>query len=156
MRSKAGQPWWVGLAVILVGAVCLYSSTSLTLGARYAAIGPGLFVALVGVGLVALGVVLLLQTARGTAFDPELEVDPGMDKVAFFTALLAAILPALIMKPLGLPLTAAISFTLVARAFGSPRVLVDLVSGFVLGSAAWYLFSWLGLQLGSFLPLAGV
>ncbi len=155
MSTRRQRPWWVGLAVILVGAVCLYSSTTLTLGARYATIGPGLFVALVGVGLIVLGVILLVQTARGTAFDPELEQDPGMDKPAFFTVVLAAALPALIMRPLGLPLTAAISFMLVARALGSKRVLLDIVSGLVLGSVAWLMFSWLGLQLGSFLPLAG-
>lgn len=157
MSSLSRQPWWLGLAVILAGAVCLYASSSLTLGARYAAIGPGMFVALVGVGLVALGVLLLLQMARGTAFDEEERAqDPGMDKGPFFTVLLAAVVPSLTMESLGLPLTAAIAFMLVARALGSRRVVLDVFSGFVLGSACWVLFGRLGLQLGGFLPLAGV
>ncbi len=151
------QPWWLGLAVILLGAVCLYASSQLNLGAQYAGIGPGLFVALVGVGLAALGIALLVQMARGTAFDDEERAaDPGMDKRAFVTVLLASIVPALAMQSLGLPLTAAVSFMLVARAFGSQRTVVDLISGLVLGSACWYLFSKLGLQLGGVLPLAGV
>lgn len=157
MKSVPGQPWWLGLAVILLGAACLYASSSLSLGAQYAGIGPGLFVALVGVGLVALGVLLLIQMARGTAFDDEERAaDPGMDKRAFFTVLLASAVPALAMKPLGLPLTATVSFMLVARAFGSRRIVSDLAWGLALGSACWFMFSKLGLQLGGFLPLAGV
>jgi len=156
MTSIARRPWWLGLAVILIGAVCLYASSQLSLSAQYAGIGPGLFVALVGAGLVALGVMLLGQIARGTAFDnEERAADPGMDKTAFFTVLVAAIFPSLAIQILGLPLTATISFMLVARAFGSRRMIADLVAGFALGSVSWYLFSLLGLQLGGFLPLLG-
>lgn len=157
MKSVPAQPWWLGLFIILVGAVCLYASSSLSLSAQYAGIGPGLFVAMVGTGLVALGILLMIQMARGTAFDDEERAaDPGMDKRAFFTVLLASIVPALTMQSLGLPLTASVSFMLVARALKSRNIVLDLVSGFVLGSACWYLFSKLGLQLGGFLPLAGV
>lgn len=156
-KSVSGQPWWLGLAVILLGAICIYAASSLSLSAQYAAIGPGLFVALVGGGLILLGILLLFQMARGTAFDPEeREGDPGMDKRAFLTVLLAAIVPALAMEGLGLPLTAMLSFMLVARGLGSKRMLLDLISGFVLGAACWYMFSMLGLQLGGFMPLAGV
>lgn len=79
-----------------------------------------------------------------------------MDKRAFFTVLVASIIPAMAMQPLGLPLTAALSFMLVARALGSNRVVLDLISGFILGAVSWFLFSELGLQLGGFLPVAGV
>lgn len=157
MKTVPGQPWWLGLAVILIGAVCLYASSQLSLGAQYAAIGPGMFVALVGLGLLLLGVLLLIQMARGTAFDDDERTrDPGMDKRAFFTVLVASMVPALAMVPLGLPLTAMLAFMLVARALGSRRIVMDLIAGFVLGSACWFMFSRLGLQLGGFLPLAGV
>lgn len=157
MKPALRQPWWLGLAVILFGAVCLHASSTLSLAAQYAAIGPGLFVAMVGAGLVLLGVLLLVQMKRGTAFDDEERArDPGMDKRAFFTALVACAVPALVIEAIGLPLTATIAFMLVARAFGSRRTVLDLASGFVLGSASWFLFSRLGLQLGGFLPLAGV
>ncbi|MFA7668221.1 MAG: tripartite tricarboxylate transporter TctB family protein [Burkholderiaceae bacterium] len=157
MKSVPGQPWWLGLAVILIGAVCLYASSQLSLGAQYAAIGPGMFVALVGLGLVLLGVLLMIQMARGTAFDDEERAqDPGMDKRAFVTVLVASAIPALAMVPLGLPLTAMLVFMLVARALGSQRIVTDLVAGFALGSACWFMFSKLGLQLGGFMPMAGV
>lgn len=153
-------PWWLGLAVILMGAVCLYASTGLAATAQYAAIGPGMFVSGVGFGLIGLGVLVLVQIARGEVFEPEEAENavPGqsMDKRAFFTALLAAIVPALTIEPLGLPVTAMLSFMLVARAFGSRRLVFDLVVGFVLASLCWFIFGWLGLQLGGFFPLAGV
>ena len=153
-------PWWLGLGVMFLGGVCLYASTKLAATALYAAVGPGMFVSGVGLGLMVLGVLLLVQIARGEVFEAleseNVVSDQPMDKRAFFTALLAAALPALTMEILGLPLTAMLSFMLVARAFGSRRTLWDLVSGFVLGSISWFLFGWLGLQLGGFLPLAGV
>lgn len=153
-------PWWLGLAVIFMGAVCIYASTELAATAQYAAVGPGMFVVGVGFGLVGLGVLLLIQIARGEVFEPDEAENavPGqpMDKRAFLTALLAAIVPALTIEALGLPLTAMLSFMLVARAFGSKRIVADLISGFVLGAVSWLLFGWLGLQLGGFFPLAGV
>src|SRR5690606_19871546 len=94
------RPWWLGLAVILMGAVCMYASTELAAMAQYAAIGPGMFVIGVGVGLIGLGVLLLIQIARGEVFEPEDAENAAagrpMDKRAFFTALVAAILPALV------------------------------------------------------------
>jgi putative tricarboxylic transport membrane protein len=60
------------------------------------------------------------------------------------------------MARLGLPITAMVSFTLVARAFGSQRPLLDIIYGAALGVVSWLLFTELGLQLGSFLPIAGV
>jgi putative tricarboxylic transport membrane protein len=153
-------PWWLGLAVMLMGAVCVYASSELAATAQYAAIGPGMFVTVVGVGLIGLGIALLIQIAGGEVFEPEeaenAVAGQAMDKRAFFTALLAAALPALIIELLGLPLTAMLSFMLVARAFGSKRLVSDLIVGFVLASACWFLFGWLGLQLGGFFPLAGV
>ncbi|MBU4609572.1 tripartite tricarboxylate transporter TctB family protein [Achromobacter sp. GG226] len=153
-------PWWLGLAVMGLGGVCLYASTELSATAQYAAIGPGMLVSVVGLGLVVLGILLLIQIARGEVFEPEgaenAAAGQPMDKRAFFTALLAVVLPALAIETLGLPVTAMLSFMLVARAFGSRRVLADLIYGFVLGAVCWWLFGWLGLQLGGFLPLAGL
>src|SRR5690606_19960096 len=114
----------------------------------------------VGIGLLGLGVLLMIQVARGEVFEA-LEAenaasDQPMDKRAFCTALLAAALPSLVIEILGLPATAMLSFMLVARAFGSRRTVLDLVAGFALGGVSWFLFGWLGLQLGGFFPLAGV
>lgn len=157
--ASAARPWWLGAAIIALGCLCLYGGYQLPQGARHAGIGPGLFVTAVGLGLVVLGLLLTIQIARGESFQPQDAEDAsGSEKahpVAFFTALAAACVPALTIEALGLPITATLSFALVARAFGSRKIVTDLVSGAVLGSLAWFLFSQLGLQLGGFLPVAG-
>lgn len=157
--SAASRPWWLGAGVIALGCVCLYGAFGLPQGARYAGIGPGLFVTVAGAGLVILGLLLMVQIARGESFNPQDAEDASSDTradwPAFFTALAAACVPVLTMQALGLPLTAMLSFTLVARSFGSRKTLLDIAYGAALGVAAWFLFSRLGLQLGGFLPIAG-
>lgn len=158
--AAAPRPWWLGGLVIALGCVCLYGAFSLPQAARYAGVGPGLFVTLVGSGLVLLGLLLLMQIAHGEKFVPQDTEDAsGSDKAdmtAFLTALAAAIVPVLTIEALGVPFTAMLSFTLVARAFGSRKTVIDVITGAILGSLAWLLFTQLGLQIGSFLPLAGI
>ena len=57
------RPWWLGVAVAVMGGVWLHGALSLPQGATYAVIGPGAFVALVAVGLT-LGVVCWLLFSR--------------------------------------------------------------------------------------------
>jgi len=158
--EAASRPWWLGGLVILLGCVCLYGAFSLPQAARYAGIGPGLFVTVVGGGLVLLGAALLVQIAQGEVFKPQDTEDAlGEEKAhwpAFFTALVAAALPALTVKTLGMPITAMLSFALVAHAFGSRRTVLNIVIGAILGALSWLLFTRLGLQLGGFLPFAGI
>ena len=158
--SARPRPWWLAIAVIMIGALCLYGAAGLPQGARYAGVGPGMFVTVVGAALVILGIILGVQIAQGEEFVPQDAEDAAGDVPpdfrAFATAMAAAFAPVLLMEHFGLPLTAMVSFALVARAFGSRRLVVDLVTGAILGVAAWFLFSQLGLQLGGFLPIAGV
>jgi len=158
--SAGPRPWWLGAAVIALGCVCLYGAAGLAQGARYAAIGPGLFVTIVGGVLVFLGVALLVQIARGETFEAQDSEDASGDEkanpVALATAFAAAVVPIFTMAPLGLPITAMLSFVLVARAFQSRRMWLDFVYGAALGIASWFLFTKLGLQLGGLLPIAGL
>ena len=160
MQDNNSKPWRLGAAVIILGAICLYSAGSLSSTAQYAGIGPGLFVNLAGLGLVILGILLTIQIARGEKFEAQdtenAAGDTPMNKRAFLTASLGCLMPALTISLLGLPLTAMLSFTLIARAFGSHKLLLDLISGLLLGTLSWLLFSYLGLQLGEFFPLIGV
>jgi len=153
------RPYWIGVVVCAMGGIWLWGASGLPQGARYAAVGPGLFVTLAGAALLILGAILIVQIARGESFEPQDAEDAAanspMDKVAFLTALAAAALPILTMRWLGLPFTAMICFTLVCRAFGSKTLLLDLLTGAILGSFAWYLFSQLRLQLGGFFPPLG-
>lgn len=154
------KPYWIGIGLMAMGAVWLYNGFGLPQGARYAAVGPGLFVTLAGGGLLILGAVLVLQIWRGETFEAQDAEDADgatkMDKRAFLTALVAVALPIFTMGPLGMPFTATLSFVLVANAFGSRRWLLDITCGVVLACAAWLLFNQLGLQLGGFFPPLGV
>ena len=156
-RSGAARPYWLGLAVITLGAVWLAGALALPQVATYAVIGPGVFVTLVGGGLVVLGALLLVATARGERFHPQDAEDADPDRPtdwpAFGLTTLAAALPIALLRPLGFPLAATLSFALVARAFGSRRLGKDLAVGLALGVACWLLFSrLLGLELPGPLP----
>lgn len=155
----SSKPYWIGIGLMAIGAIWLYAASGLPQGARYAAVGPGLFVTLAGGGLLILGAVLILQIWRGESFTPQDAEDADgatrMDKRAFLTALLAVALPIGTMGPLGMPFTATLSFVLVANAFGSRRWYMDIVYGGILACSAWFLFHQLGLQLGRFFPPLG-
>ena len=158
--SASPRPYWIGIGLIVMGAVWLYNAAGLPQGARYAAVGPGLFVTMAGGALLILGALLVLQIWRGERFEAQDAEDADgatkMDKRAFLTALVAVALPIGTMGPLGMPFTATLSFVLVANAFGSRRWWLDLIYGAVLSSAAWLLFHQLGMQLGGFFPPLGV
>lgn len=152
------RPWWLGAAVLAMGGVWLYGAWSLPQGATYAVIGPGLFVTVVAVGLIALGLLLLVAVARGERFEPQDAEDVDLEQPpsprAFWLTTAASALPVALIRPLGFPLAAALAFALVARAFGSARLVHDLALGLALGVACWLLFSrFLGLSLPG-LPLA--
>ncbi len=160
MPDFARQPYWIAALVALLGIVVLWQGLELPLTNRNAGIGPGAFVAFTGAMLTLLGAILAFQIARGERFEPQEEenVDAhlAMKPRAFALALAAVALPVVMIKPCGVALTAMVSFTLVARALGSKMLLTDVIIGAILGSAAWFLFDRLGLQLGGYLPFLGI
>jgi putative tricarboxylic transport membrane protein len=154
------RPWWLGIGIIAIGVVWLYGALSLPQTAQYARIGPGLFVAVIGVALIVLGALLIMQIWQGEVFTPQDSEDAlagaPADKTALLTAIAAAALPLLTIRTLGFPLTAMLSFTLVARAFGSRRVFLDLLIGAILSIIAFFGFVQLGVTLGEFFPLLNI
>jgi putative tricarboxylic transport membrane protein len=155
--APSPKPYWLALVIIAIAAVWLFGAAGLPQGARYAIVGPGLFVALAGFGLLVCGLILFVQIARGERFEPQDVEDAAasspMDRRAFMTALAAVAVPVVGMPHLGTPLVATISFALVARAFGSKRLLLDILTGAILGVVVYVFFTRLGLQLGGWLPL---
>jgi putative tricarboxylic transport membrane protein len=152
------RPWGLGVGVIVFGLVWLYGALSLPQAATYAVVGPGVFPAAIGAGLVVLGALLLVAVARGERFEPQETEDADVTRLpsrpAFWTTVAAGLIPVLVIRPLGFPVAAALTFALTARAFGSRRLLLDLGVGLALGGACWLLFSrLLGLALPGFPPL---
>ncbi|GEO41076.1 putative tricarboxylic transport membrane protein [Skermanella aerolata] len=159
MSGSKTRPWWLGLGTTGLGGIWLNGALSLDIVAKYGGIGPGLFVGLVGAGLVLLGIVLTIRIGLGERFEPQATEDMTPDAPfslsGFLLATTAAAVPLATMQPIGFPVTAALVFALVARAFGARRILHDVAFGLILGSACWYGFRSLGVGLGGFLPLLG-
>ncbi len=139
------RPWWLGVVVAAMGGVWLHGALALPQAATYALIGPGLFVTIVGAGLIGLGLLLIVAVARGERFEPQEAEDADAGRApsrrAFWLTALGGALPVVLIRPLGFPLAAAVTFALVARAFGSRRVAFDLAVGLALGAACWLLFA---------------
>jgi len=118
-----------------------------------------MFVTLIGLALIVLGLLLTVQIARGERFSPQdaedAMADAPADRTAFLTALAAAAMPLLTMRPLGFPITGALSFVLVARAFGSRRLVLDVLIGAVLAAITYLGFAKLGVSLGPAFPFLG-
>lgn len=155
-RPAWARPWWLPGGIVCFGLVLLYGSSQLGQTDSYSHIGPGLFVTIIGIALVVLGVALGVQIARGASFAPseceDAEAD-GPTKIGpFLTAVAATAAPLVLMQPAGFPVTAAVVFAGVARAFGSARIFLDLATGAGLGTLAWFFFAWLGVNLGPFFP----
>jgi putative tricarboxylic transport membrane protein len=138
--------------VVAIGAVWLYGASQLAQFATYAVVGPGVFVTVTGVGLLLLGLVLLVQIARGERFEPQDAEDVAADRSASWSALLTAVagaaVPLYTMERFGFAVTAALVFALTTRAFGSRRILLDLSVGAAIGATCWYVFTLLGVSLG--------
>lgn len=159
MKNPSRRPWWLGGVIIAIGALWLYQASTLPQLGGYAALGPGFFVSVIGGALIVLGILLLIQIARGETFEAQDAEDAEADATTSWPSLLlaaaGAAVPLLTMQPLGFPLTAMFAFALVTRAFGSRRLVFDCALGLGIGLLCWFGFSRLGVSLGGVLPLAG-
>ena len=154
------RPWWIAAGTAGWGAIVLWKAAELPQFDQYAGIGPGMFPTIVGAVLVLLGAMLALQIRAGVRFEEQLAEDVGdshsVNYGALAIAAAACALLMLTMKPLGFVLTCTGCFVLVAAAFRSRSHVLNAGIGFAFALLCWWMFRKLGVQLGSFLPLAGV
>lgn len=150
------RPYWLALAVALMGAIWMWQGLKLPQFDQYAYVGPGLPVTLIGAGLLMLGAILGLQIRAGVPFNEQeaedIDPDHGVSHRNLALAAAGAAVPMLTMQHLGFVVTCTLAFWLVARAFRAPRPVVDLLVGLVLSLAAWLIFRKLGVQLGPLVP----
>ncbi|RYE30393.1 MAG: tripartite tricarboxylate transporter TctB family protein [Hyphomicrobiales bacterium] len=150
-----GRPWWLGLAVLVMGALWLNGARGIASTTNYVGVGPAAIVLVVGLVLVLLGFLLTVQALRGQLAPSGDEEEEPFSRPAFLTALAGVCVPLLTIRWLGFPFSAMLAFTLVTHAFGSRRTLLDLGIGATIASLAWLGFSRLGISLGPFFPLLG-
>lgn len=132
----------LGGGVLALGLLVAVQTTQLK-GAATGVVGPTLFPYLVAAGLVVIGAVLLGEAVRGRIAH---EGGLALDWVAFALVAAGLIAEMLLLERAGWIPSAALLFAAVARAFGSRRLLLDLVLGLALAALAFVVFD-LGLDL---------
>jgi putative tricarboxylic transport membrane protein len=142
----------VGLFVLLLGGLALWQAAVIPASPLYAQVGPRAIPYVVAAGLVALGIGLSVSAWRGgwSVHMEDVQQAPPTNWRAL--ALLGAGLVAnlVLIGPFGFCLAATAQFVLVAAAFGSRRLLRDLVLALALTLAAWFGFVMvLGVNIGA-------
>jgi putative tricarboxylic transport membrane protein len=138
----------VGGFVLLLGILALWQTSIIPTSPIYAQVGPKAVPYVVGAGLLALGVALLASALRGGwshALEEVQEAPPtNWRALSLLLAGLAANL--VLIGPFGFSLAATVQFVLVAAAFGSRRLLRDLLLALVV----WFGFvQVLGVNIGA-------
>jgi putative tricarboxylic transport membrane protein len=139
------------LAVIGLGLLALVGATQVGAGAGYVAIGPAVMPAVTGVGLVALGTLLLLRATVRPDLDlaHHVAAEAGLTDWRTTGLTLGALVGyALTLGPLGYVLATTWFIPIVARILGSRRPGRDIVVGFVIGIVVYVAFTqFLGVRL---------
>jgi putative tricarboxylic transport membrane protein len=139
----------LSLAFIALGVYTLIGAQSIGSGTGYSQIGPRAFPMGIGAGLVILGGILAWQAISGGWRNvPMDESHDTPDWLAFAILTGAVLLHMAAIGWAGFILASTFLFILIARGFGSRKLLRDIVVGAVLSTAAFFIFtSGLGLQL---------
>ncbi len=141
-RPAAGQVA-TGVVVVLFGIGVLAAGAGLPVEAGYAGVGPGALPLIVGIGLTVLGVLLTWQAWRHgfDDIDEAAERAAGFDWPGFLWVSAAILAYGLLVERAGFVLASTLLFAMVARGFGSRRVVRDLVAGLLVAGAVYLLFA---------------
>ena len=114
----------------------------------YSAVGPRFAPLIVGIGLLAIGLLLLRQALTGGWRDQGPPPEEAMHLPSFGWIVGGLVTQMLIVGFAGFTIASALLFVAVARGFGSVRVAHDAIVGFVLAAAVFVFFTRvLGLSL---------
>lgn len=142
-----------GVAVIGLGVVAIVGATQVGRGAGYVAVSPSVMPAVVGVGLVALGVLLVLRATVRPDLDLARHVEAEASQTHWSTTVLtlaALVGYVLTLGFLGYTLATSWFIPVVARILGSRRPGRDVIIGVVLGLVIYVAFTqFLGVRLPS-------
>jgi putative tricarboxylic transport membrane protein len=140
-----------GVAVMGLGVLALIGASQVGAGAGYVAVSPSVMPAVVGVGLVALGALLLLRATVRPDLDLARHVASEATQTDWRTTLLtlmALIVYVLTLGPLGYVLATTWFIPIVGRILGSRRPVRDVGVGVVIGLVVYVAFTqFLGVRL---------
>ena len=148
-RAAHAGEFVLALGLAALGAFILFETHTIAETTSYSGVGPRLFPYLIGIGLGACGVVLAWQALTGGWRNLPVDDDHAMpDWVAFATISAGIVLQMAIIGIAGFVIASAILFVLIARGYGSRRLLRDTLIALVLSTAVYLLFTKaLGLNL---------
>jgi putative tricarboxylic transport membrane protein len=140
----------VSVALVALGIFVIAGTQDIGASGGYSQVGPRVFPYIIGSGLLILGGILTWQAVSGgwrnVPMDQEAHGSP--DWMAFTILSAAVILHMASIAWAGFILASTFLFTLVARGFGSRRLLRDIAVGAGLSVAAFFIFTQgLGLKL---------
>jgi putative tricarboxylic transport membrane protein len=139
------------VAVIGLGIVSLVGASQVRPPAGYAAVSASVMPAVVGVGLVAFGILLLVRATVRPDLDHAARVAAEAAATHWPTTLLAVgalVAYALLLAPLGYVLATSLFLPAQARILGSRSPLRDLIIGVALGVVVFVIFTqFLGVRL---------
>jgi putative tricarboxylic transport membrane protein len=146
-RSELGVALFLGaLGLLVIVTALLLPESAIARGP----VGPGAVPVVVGGLLVVVSGFLALDVLRGGRGEPEggedIELGGGTDWRTIALLAAAFLSNALLIEPLGWPISGAILFWGSAFALGSRHYVRDAVIALVLGVGSWYLFV-LGLNI---------
>jgi len=147
------------LVVISLGGVILTQVPHIGTGAGFIVVGPRVFPNVVGIGVLLLGILFFLRTTvqPDRALIAEVASEEATtDWITIILTFLTLVIYAALLKPLGYALATGLFFPIVARIFGSTRLLRDVFIGVTLGLVIYLSFTQiLGVRLPAGL-LAGI
>ena len=150
-RSELGVALFLGaLGLLVIVSALLLPESTIARGP----VGPAAVPVVVGGLLVVVSVFLAVDVLRGGRGEPEggedIELGGGTDWRTVAIVAAAFLANALLIEPLGWPVSGAILFWGAAFALGSRHYIRDAAIAVVLGVGSWYLFV---LGLGISLPV---
>ncbi len=133
----------VSLGLLAIGAFVLIDTGTIPEAQTYSGVGPRFFPYLVGVGLAACGVLLAWRALAGgwLAMPPDEGVHDRPDWRAFALVSAGVVVQMLAIGQAGFIIAGTLLFALVARGFGSRRLVRDGVIGAALVSVAYFVFT---------------
>lgn len=135
----------LGAILLLLAILVVEETFSLSAPTQQATIGPAFFPLLIAVGLAVNAAALFCQALRGKVLE---EQWLKHDITPVLIVLAGLIVQMALLTTTGWIVATTLLFATVARAFGSRRVVLDLLIGFVLSAASFYIFNEvLGLSL---------
>ena len=150
-RSELGVALFLGaLGLLVIVSALLLPESAIARGP----VGPAAVPVVVGGLLVVVSIFLAIDVLRGGRGEPEggedIELGGGTDWRTIAIVAASFLANALLIEPLGWPVSGAILFWGAAFALGSRHYIRDAVIAIALGVGSWYLFV---LGLGISLPV---